>query len=234
MLQTIIPGLYTFTGLLMGRVYLTDDGNGEHSLIDTGLPTAGKSILNQLSASGRAPSSVKRILITHAHPDHVGSLPELAKATGAQVIAHELEALLIRGDVGMKTIDPAMLTPLQRTFVKLPMKDTEPVPVARTVKDGDVIAEAFGGVQVVFTPGHAPGHISFWQPDKRVLFIGDALMHVAGVRRLPPGLFVDYEQNTRSIKERIAPLDVEIACFGHGKPITSGAAAQIRAFAAKL
>jgi len=234
MLEAIIPGLYTFTGLLMGRVYLTDDGNDEYSLIDTGLEASGKKIIDQVIASGRTPSSIKRILITHAHIDHIGSLPFLAEQTSAQVIAHELEAGVIRAEVETPRGDPAKLHGAQKLLRPFRWKASRPSPLHRMVNDVDVIAESFGGLQVVFTPGHAPGHISFWQPEKRVLIIGDVLMRLGGVRRLPPGLFVDYEQNTHSIKERIAPLDVEVACFGHGKPIIGGAASQIRAFAASL
>jgi len=234
MIRTIIPGLYTFEHLLLGRAYLTDDGNNEYTLIDASLPGSGKKIIEQLSASGRAPGSIKRILITHAHPDHIGGLPEMVKATGAQVMAHELEAPLICGEVDPKTMNPADLSPMIRLLIKLPTKPAEVVPVYRTFTDGDVIAESFGGLHVIFSPGHTIGHVCFWQPEKRVLITGDTMMNFAGVRRLPPPLYASVEHNARSIKERLAPLDVETVCFGHGKPIVSGGAAKIRALAAKI
>ena len=95
-MQQILPNLYTFSGLLVGRVYLIDDG-GELTIIDAGLTSAGPKILKQLAAANYQPSQVKRIIITHAHPDHIGSLKALAEATGAQVIASADEAEVIEG-----------------------------------------------------------------------------------------------------------------------------------------
>jgi len=106
-------------------------------------------------------------------------------------------------------------------------------PVRRDVQGGDTLSEVLGGLQVIFTPGHAPGHICFWQPDRRLLFCGDVVMCLPRLR-LPFAAFtVDMEENKRSIK-KIAELEAEVVCFGHGQPLTRNAAAQLRAFAAKL
>jgi glyoxylase-like metal-dependent hydrolase (beta-lactamase superfamily II) len=106
------------------------------------------------------------------------------------------------------------------------------VTVDQTVNDGDMI-EAFGGLQVIATPGHSPGHVSFWQPERKILFVGDTIMNAfsSGGLRLPFTVSTpDMAENIRSVK-KLAELDAEIACFGHGEPILDDAAAKIRAFA---
>ncbi len=92
-----------------------------------------------------------------------------------------------------------------------------------------------GGLHVVATPGHAPGHIAFWQPNKRVLFCGDVMMSLRRNRlRLPIKMVtVDMEQDKCSIR-RVADLDVRVLCLGHGHPIKRDTAARIRAFAESL
>ena len=116
----------------------------------------------------------------------------------------------------------------------IPMPKKLPT-VDRTVSDGDVI-EALGGLQVIATPGHSPGHVSFWQPERKILFVGDGIMNAFGLSgmRLPFTVSTpDMAENIRSVR-KIAELDAKIVCFGHGEPITQDAAAKIRAFATTI
>jgi glyoxylase-like metal-dependent hydrolase (beta-lactamase superfamily II) len=209
-MQAVVPGVHTFTGLLVGRVYALESADGL-TLIDTGLGLAASRVLKQLQANGHSPSDVRRILITHAHPDHIGGLAKLQAATGAQVVAHPLDWPLLVRQVSALPNTPA---------------------VRREVQDDETLPEVLNGLQVILTPGHTHGHVSFWQPDRRLLFCGDVVMRLPRLR-LPFAKFtVDMNENKRSIK-KIAELDAEVVCFGHGQPLMHDAA-QLRAFAAKL
>lgn len=200
----ILPGVYNFRNLLVGRVYAIQDPDGL-TIIDAGLGLAASRILQQLNAAGYALTDVKRILITHAHADHIAGLPALKAATGATVIASVDEAPLI---------------------------EAEGTPVDRTVNDGDILNEVMGGLQVVLTPGHTPGHTAFWQPQQRVLFCGDAIMHFFALTG--PFRFVspDMPGVQRSI-QKLAGLAPQVVCFGHGRPLYN-AAEPIAAFAARF
>ena len=123
-MQQIMPGVHAFTGLLMGRVYALEDADGL-TLIDAGLGLAAGKVLKQLQASGREASDVKRILITHAHPDHVGGLVKLQTATGAQVVAHSLERPVIEGQAFIAR---------RTSGIRLPNTKMKPAPVQREVQ----------------------------------------------------------------------------------------------------
>jgi glyoxylase-like metal-dependent hydrolase (beta-lactamase superfamily II) len=231
-MKAIIPGLYTFSGLIAGRVYMIDDPDGV-TLVDTGLELAAERILSQLEAAGRVPSDIKRILITHAHMDHVGGLPKLKEASGAEIICSVGERPVVEGKI------PAVRTPRERVpglwrLLPMPPQQFKGTPVDRELMDGDVLTDVMGGLQVVSTPGHAPDHISFWQPERKVLILGDVLMHVFGKVRLPFAAYtVDMEQNKRSVA-KLTKFDAQVVCFGHGKPITENGSAAIRDFARRV
>jgi glyoxylase-like metal-dependent hydrolase (beta-lactamase superfamily II) len=229
-MNPIVPGLYTLTGLLAGRVYLIEDPDGL-TLIDASIPPSAPKIIQQIERLGCKPTDVKRILLTHAHPDHHGNLPMLKKATGAQIIASAIEKPVIEGKQMIERPERAALKGLAR-FIRMPDTFLPAVEVDRTVEDGEVI-ESMGGLQAVFTPGHAPGHMAYWQPEKRILFCGDVIFHLTGLKLPPAFLTVDMEANKRSAR-RLAELNPEIVCFGHGPPLTQDATHQLRNFAQKL
>jgi glyoxylase-like metal-dependent hydrolase (beta-lactamase superfamily II) len=222
-MKEIVPGVYTFEGLMAGRVYLLEGDEGL-TLIDTSIGNAGSKILGQLEKAGHKAGDVKQILITHAHPDHVGSLKQLKAAMGAVVVASELEKPVIEGE---------MAVPRPAGGLRPPSTTFERVEVDRVVRDGEMIEGVLGGLTAVWTPGHAPGHLSFWQPERRILFTGDVIFNWPSLRLPFAMLTVDMAENIRSVG-KVAALDAAVACFGHGNPIVTNTAEAIRGLARKV
>lgn len=230
-MKLIAPGVHTMTGLLVGRVYLIEDPDGL-TLIDASLGTEVSRIVSQIEKMGRSLADVKRILITHAHPDHIGGLPRLKKLTGAEVIVPAGERAVVEGKAPALRPPREKLTGLARLMAG-PGGMMAGTPVDRTVSDEELLPEVLGGLVVVSTPGHSPDHMSYWQPGRRILFCGDVMMRLNGLR-LPIAAFtVDMDQDRRSIG-LLASLEPDVVCFGHGEPLVSQAAQQVKAFAAKV
>jgi glyoxylase-like metal-dependent hydrolase (beta-lactamase superfamily II) len=228
-MRRIVPDLYTFTGLPVGRVYLITEGDGL-TLIDASVSIAAGSILRQIGKLGFAASDVRRILITHAHPDHVGALPALVAATGAEVWASRLERPVIEGAIPIPLPPAASLRGLS-SLMRPGQTFLPRVPVARELRDSETLSEVFGGLQVIATPGHAPGHLAFWSPERRLIIMGDVIMNFPIRMRLPIAAFTyDMAENIRSLG-RVARLEPQIACFGHGRPMTASTTERIGAFA---
>jgi glyoxylase-like metal-dependent hydrolase (beta-lactamase superfamily II) len=80
----------------VGQAYLWTDGDAA-TLIDAGVIGSGRAIADALGALGRAPSSVGRVVLTHFHEDHAGGAGEFAALSGAEVLAHHLDAPVVRG-----------------------------------------------------------------------------------------------------------------------------------------
>ncbi len=219
-MKQILPKLHYFTGLLVGHVYCIEDPDGL-TLVDAGLGLAASRVLDQLRKWGKQPADVKRILITHAHPDHVGGLPALAKATSAQVICSSTEKPFTEG-----------ARPVLRKGNK-PGQPMAGTPVSRTVEDGDMIGEVMGGLQVVTTPGHSLGQAAFWQPQIGVLICGDTMMNMVRLT-LPFDAFTTDMKLARESVAKAAQLQPRVVCFGHGPVLMENASAKLSAFAKRV
>jgi glyoxylase-like metal-dependent hydrolase (beta-lactamase superfamily II) len=188
------------------HIYVLDDG-GEITLIDAGLPAEAATVLAYLERTGRRPDQVKRIVLTHRHGDHAGAVAELAKATGAQVYAHADEAAALAGQDGMPEVTP--------------LADGEVVPV-------------FEGLRAIAVPGHTTGHLCFYLPERKVLFTGDALINRGSMTGPVAQYTADQSQAHASLREKIAPLEVETLCVAHGDVVQTGASVPLRAMIASL
>ena len=99
-----------------------------------------------------------------------------------------------------------------------------PCEVDRRLKAGDHI----GPLQVIATPGHTPGSLSFWWADRRALFAGDVIATWPDLAPGWPGLTLDNDQNLRSAHQFSDFGNAEILAVGHGEPIARDAASQLR------
>jgi glyoxylase-like metal-dependent hydrolase (beta-lactamase superfamily II) len=208
------------------------DGDDGVTLVDTGLPGRDAAIRAALKVIGRSLRDVTAIVITHAHVDHVGGAAALGRDSGAAVYAPTRDAPAIRGE-RLKPPPPVadrfpLLKPL---FGLIPQGDA--VEVDHLV-GGDEGVRLPEDLTAVATPGHTPGHTSFLlDRTGGVLFVGDAAVGTRSgtVRR---GLMNRREPTFDASVRRLAEHDFEVAAFGHGRPIRTGAAVAFRRFAASL
>jgi glyoxylase-like metal-dependent hydrolase (beta-lactamase superfamily II) len=207
--------------------YLLEGDDGTLTLIDAGTRTAPKTLLGALASLGKAPGDVTHLLLSHAHADHSGGAAKMQAATGSAVQTHEREAVYVR-DGRMPSVDRS--TRGGRLMERLPgkAKGFARVGVDGTFQDGEVLPLA-GGIQVVHTPGHTPGHCSFLHPRSGVLVTGDAIFNVRGLRYSFKNSCTDVRLSRESAV-RLGELDFEVAGFTHGPHVSAGARAAVRAF----
>ncbi|MCB5180190.1 MBL fold metallo-hydrolase [Streptomyces antimicrobicus] len=222
-LVEVVPDRLHMLRFPIGQAYLWRDG-GALTLIDAGPAGSADLIEGAIRSLGLDPARLERIVLTHCHRDHVGAAGELADRWGAQVLAHRLDAPVVRGERPVP--EPVLLDwelPLYAHGLTVP--EAPPVPVHRELEDGDRL-EFGGGAYVVHAPGHTDGSIGVHLPRHGVLFTGDC---VAAVGPVMLGVFnVDRARALASFR-RLAALEPVVACFGHGDPLVHGTAAALHA-----
>ena len=217
--KQIVPNLWEVP-IDFVNAFLLDTGYGL-ALIDTGIAGSAPKLLEAVRSIGRQPSDIRHLLVTHCHSDHAGSLAELKRLTGAPETMHPIDAAMVRQGKAIRPLKPApgLVNALVCRFL-LPSAPTEvePTEIEHEALDGETLP---GGLKAIHVPGHCAGQVAFlWPEHGGVLIAADAAANVFGLALSP--LYEDVAEGRRSLV-KLAALEFEVACFGHGKAIQSGA-----------
>jgi len=224
--QEIISGIYQIeTRWRLSNAFLIVED--ELTLIDTGLNGSQRHIVRFLNELGRSPNEITQIIITHCHLDHAGSVAALKELTGAKIAAHKAEADYVSKVLPLpyrKRPAYPMSWALHLLFLRILNYPGAKVDIL--LEDGSVL-HPLGGLQVIHTPGHAPGHICLYSPERRILFPGD-LMTVRRSSLALPGNTYAYDLDQAFISLRkLRGLSVDVLCPSHGNPLTNHATAEL-------
>jgi glyoxylase-like metal-dependent hydrolase (beta-lactamase superfamily II) len=203
------------------------DADGQVTLVDTGLKRAPKRIVAGLAALGFAPADVTRILLTHAHFDHAGGAARMLRATGLRgVEIHEDDATYVDRGVAPPTDQTSTAG---RLLGRAPFGGFAGTPVVQRLTDGQVV-DVGGGLRVVHTPGHTPGHISLLHESTGVLITGDAIFNMNSRISWPFAAACTSFRQTQQTAEVLGDLEYTVAAFTHGPEIRDRAREQVRGF----
>lgn len=172
-------------------------------LIDTGCSGQMEDLRKAMEEVGVSFNQLKVVILTHQDIDHIGSLPEILQNCGSdiKIYAHELDKPYIQGDLPL----------LKDGHIENPPKGK----VDETLKDGQELPYC-GGIRVIHTPGHTPGHISLYLKQSKTLVAGDSMYSVNGTLggiHVPTTLDIEVAQ--QSLKKYV-DLDIESVICYHG------------------
>ena len=225
----VAPGVAALQTMI-ANVVLVGNPGGPWVLVDAGMPySAGKieAAAGRRFGRGKPPEA---IILTHAHFDHVGALQTLAEHWDVPVYAHRLETPYITGLSSYPPPDPTVGGGLMARLS--PLFPRGPYDLGGRVRmlpeDGSV--PGLPDWHQVMTPGHSPGHVSFFRPSDRTLIVGDAfvttkqesalaaLTQAPRVNR-PPAYFTQDWVSAHGSVDRLFALDPAAAVTGHGLPM---------------
>ena len=240
----VIPGINLIQiplpsrSVLMGyvNIYLIQGDKG-CLLVDTGWDSeqAFDSLKRQLAEIGIHFEDISQIVATHIHPDHYSLAGRLKRLSQAKIAMHNLERDLVEpyGDMrkvmqqgiqwlqinGVPVDELSQLLNQMRAANPEMMEFTSLVLPDTTLHDGEVISVGSFDFKVLWTPGHSPGHICLYEPDRKILISGDHILPtITPIIELHPhsgdNPLDDYINSLNAIK----PLDVSLVLPGHENP----------------
>jgi len=259
--KEIASGVYCLEvgkGIVRSNVYFVRSGTS-WVLIDSGSAKCDREIQGAAESLFGTDIPPSAILLTHDHPDHAGSTPALVRRWGCAVYVHPDELALVTADFStFFSIVKEYANPLD-TWVILPLmrlmpRQHEAMLSASSFKEAARVFDPGAGVpglpgwECIPTPGHTPGHVSFFRPGDRVLITGDAILTIHlnslwsflrwGVGRNKqrlsgPPWYTTW--NWRAAKKSVttlARLEPRMLACGHGLPMSgTGTASALHAFA---
>jgi glyoxylase-like metal-dependent hydrolase (beta-lactamase superfamily II) len=232
----ILPGLYQLKvpipnnplGWVLPYVIPGDDG---YTLVDSGwnTPEAFAALEEGLKEIGVSFNDIKRLLVTHVHPDHYGLAGRVKEVSGAEVITHQRERDFIRS----RYREPGQLLERMAAWLRthgVPDQDVDdlqssampvrgyvvPVEPDRVLWGGETLDFGFYKFEVYWTPGHSPGHMCFYERTQKVILTGDHVLPT-----ITPNVSMHPQQMGNPLGDylaslqRLEPLDVEDVLPAH-------------------
>jgi glyoxylase-like metal-dependent hydrolase (beta-lactamase superfamily II) len=198
-------------------------------LVDAGLPGMAGKFVNAIKQAGVSLEKIGKVIITHHDLDHLGSLRDLQELAqnSFEVLAHADEVPYIQGEKIPVKLTPKMLAQMEEMMKGMPEENRkammgmgeviakQKLKVARAVGDGEELP-CCGGIQIIYTPGHTPGHICLYHKASKTLIAGDLLFAEKGKLGPAPSLInADTSMAMASI-EKISRYDVANVIAYHG------------------
>jgi Zn-dependent hydrolases, including glyoxylases len=177
-------------------------GDKEMILIDTGRPGKVKDILKEIKSLNVKPRDIKHILLTHHDVDHIGNAALLQKETGATLWASKKDMPYILGDKSRPGI---------KKLASLLMRVKKPEKI-ECYNDQEI-----GNIEIISTPGHTPGHVSFLYKD--ILFAGDLVGSSNGVLKKLPKIGNSDEKSIKGSILKMNKYSFKWVCPAHGEPL---------------
>ena len=216
--------------------YLVEDA-GAITVVDCGFPRSWGDLQAALAELGRVPGDVAAVILTHAHPDHIGFAERARAEWHVPVWLHERDRSLSRHPFNyekehspLRHVNPYTLVTVARMGAMGALW-TKPITDVRAFADEDVI-DVPGRPVPVHTPGHTHGHTAYHFADRDAVIVGDALATIEPYSGRPGPRLVSGAANVDSLEAlasltRIAETKVSVVLPGHGPPWTEGAQAAV-------
>lgn len=228
----VLPDVFYYTQQIVNVIFVGDPLSGDWVLVDAGMPKGGDKILEvAMERFGNVPP--RAIILTHGHFDHVGGIVTLLEEWNVPVYAHPLEFPFLTGKQAYPepdaTVEGGMLAKISSYY---PNEPVDISPVLRPLP-ADQSVPFMPGWKWVHTPGHSPGHVSFFRNSDKTLIAGDAFVTVrtdsfyktliqkTEVNGPPRYLTTDWNAAYNSVRT-LQSLFPQVAITGHGLAMEGG------------
>ncbi len=228
---SVAPGVWGIKDKFVNIYLVHDPSDNSWVLVDAGLKTSASKIKRVAEELFWPETSPKAILLTHGHFDHTGSLKELANEWDVDIYAHEMEFPYLRGESSYPPADPSvgggMMSLMSWIYPKGPIDVSDRLKALPP--DGKV--PFLKDWTYIHTPGHAPGHVSYYRKSDGLLLAGDAFVTTCQESAFsvmmqkkelsgPPKYFTYNWVSAESSVNKLADLEIRIAATGHGRPMS--------------